>query len=163
MRTRLNKTIYTAIMLLLAISLISAGVASKTQRVKFGEDASFHSGRAGVVFSRSQYDGFVSLKRTGSHLPGENKPLFVEKALDVRLTDLNDERVTHVTGAVYVYFQVRRAQVKQFENGQLSIYFYDTWPQKWVRCDTFAVYNGDGVTSLACRISVFGLYGLAEK
>lgn len=163
MRTRINRIIITALILLLTASLISAGGSSRTLQVKFGEDASFHNGRAGVSFSRSQYDGHVTLKRTGSHLPGDNKPILEEKAIDIRLYDHNDERVTHVTGAVYVYFQVRRSQVKQFENGDLTIYFYDTWPKKWVPCYTFAVYNGDGVTSLACRMRVFGLYALGQK
>lgn len=163
MRKRVNRIMITALMLLLTASLISAGGSSRTLQVKYGEDASFNSGRAGVSFSRSQYNGYVTLKRTGSHLPGENKPILEEKAIDIRLYDHNDERVTHVTGAVYVYFQVRRSQIKKFENGDLTIYFYDTWPQKWVPCYTYAVYNGNGITSLACRMSVFGLYALGEK
>jgi hypothetical protein len=164
---KFNKLVLTGMVLLLAIALLAASNHGTTLSfgIKKGDTVEFTNGRAGISFTKSQYNGQVQLTRVSEsrRIPGEDKPNFIQKPIDLRLTDKSDVRITHILGSVYVLFLVRRAEVRAFDKGDLSIYFFDTWTQTWEKCDTFAVTNGAGVSRLACRMRVFGMYGLAEK
>lgn len=159
-----NKILFTILSVILALSIMAASTgATKVYRVKAGETVSFSNGRTGVSYTKSYYTGNVSLNRINEErkLP-DNHPGFVTKPLDVRFTDGKGNRVTHILGAVYIYFKVRRADIRAWENGQLAIYFYDTWTKEWVDCGTFEVRDGS-TTALGCRMRVYGLYGVGTK
>lgn len=159
-----RRILFTVLSLILAMSVIAASSGVKLRRVKFGQDADYTMGRAGIRFSASQYTGTVQLKRMNiTNSLADDTPSFITKWIDLRLTKDNDERVTQVVGAVYVYFNVRRSEARQFDNGELTIYLFDTWKQTWEKCPTFAVRDKNQVTRLACRMRVFGLYGLGYK
>lgn len=156
-----KKPVVTTVILILALSLIAASLnKSKYVFVKAGENATVSNGRAGISFTNSYYSGTVKVARMeSSNPPGETPVHFTESFLDVRFANLDGERITHVLGPVYVYFQARRSQVRQFNEGGLSIYYFDTWKSEWKECYTYLVDSN----RLACRIRIFGLYGLAEK
>lgn len=162
---KIKKILFTAFMLLLAFSVIAASSYTiKSARIKAGETISITHGRAGITFTKSQYTGVVKLLRySGSNAPGESAPSFGQKLLEVRLTDNQDRKVKHVLGPVYVFFKVKRAEVRAWEDGDLAIYFYDTWKSDWVKCYTFEVRDAGATTALGCRIRVMGLYGLGSK
>ena len=158
----LKKSILTAVVLILAISLIAASLHA-TYPLSKGENATFYSGRAGVSFVKSQFSGSVSVVRKDSSKNlVEDEPEFIQRHLDVRVKDRQGNRITHVLGSVYVYFMVRDKDLRDWDTGNLAIYFYDTWKGEWTECSTFLVSRGSSGQSLACRIRVFGLYGLGK-
>jgi hypothetical protein len=161
---KLNKTIFTILSIILAFTIMAASTgAAKAYRIKRGETTGFANGRSGVSFTNSQYAGTVYLNRiTEERKLPDNHPEFLTKPLDVRLADLKGNRVTHIVGSVYVYFKVRRADVRAWEEGRLAVYFYDTWTKEWEDCGTFEVRDGT-TSALGCRMRVFGLYGIGEK
>lgn len=159
----LKKSILTAVVLVLAFTLIAASLQA-TYPIKKGETVSFASGRAGVTYVKSQYSGTVTLTRKDSSKKiAEEQPEFTQMHLDVRFKDSKGNRIKHVLGAVYVYFLIRDKDLRAFEAGELAIYFYDTWTGEWTECNTFLVSRGSKGQSLACRIRVYGLYGLGKK
>lgn len=164
MYSRTRRILFTVFIVILAVSIVAASSSIKFRRVKFGQDADFAMGRAGISFTGSQYTGTVQLKRVAvTNSLAEETPSFLTSWLDLRLTKDNDERVTHVIGSVYVYFKVRRSEARKFANGELTIYLFDTWTKTWEECSTFAVRDKNQVTRLGCRMRVFGLYGLGYK
>jgi len=162
---KLRKLLFTAFVLLLAFSIIAASsYTTKSARIEAGETIEITHGRAGISFTESQYNGVVKLLRfSGSNAPGENAPTFKQKLLEVRLTDANDNKVRHVLGPVYVFFKARRAELRAWDEGDLSIYFFDTWKGDWEKCYTFEVRGGGSTSALGCRIRVMGVYGLGMK
>lgn len=161
----IKKAVFTLLIIMLALSVMAPKLnAPGAFTVKRGQTVEFVRGRAGVSFSTSNYDGTVKLTRKStSKVPGEEEPKFTQNLLDVRLTDSSGKTVTHVLGSVYVYFKVRQKDLRLWEQGQLSIYYFDTWKQEWRPCYTYAIRNGSNINNLACRMRVFGLYGLARK
>lgn len=162
---RIKKVVFTLLIIILAFSVMAPGInAPGYYTVKRGQTVSIARGRAGVHFSMSNYNGTVKVtRRSTDKVPGDVEPKFTENLIDVRLTDSSGKTVTHVLGAVYVYFQVRPKDLRLWDQGQLSIYYFDTWKKEWRTCYTYAVRNGKNITSLGCRMRVFGLYGLARK
>jgi hypothetical protein len=162
---RIKKAAFTLLIIVLALSVMAPTLNTPGFfSLKKGQTAAFTAGRAGVSFTLSSFDGTVKVTRKSTNkAPGEEKPKFTQNLLDVRLTDKNGDRITHVLGSVYVFFKVRQKDLRLWEQGQLSIYYFDTWTLEWTPCDTFAVRNGGSISSLACRIHAFGLYGLATK
>jgi len=159
----LKKSVLTAVVIVLAFTLIAASLQA-TYPIKKGETVSLASGRAGVTYVKSQYSGTVTLTRKDSSKKiAEEQPEFTQMHLDVRFKDSKGNRIKHVLGAVYVYFMARDKDVRAFEAGELAIYFYDTWTGEWTECNTFLVSAGTKGQSLACRIRVYGLYGLGKK
>jgi len=161
---RIKKVAYTILIIALALSVMAPGLNNPGfYSLKQGQTTSFTAGRAGVAFTQSSFSGTVKVTRKStSKAPGEEKPKFTQNLLDVRLTDRDGNTITHVLGSVYVFFKVRQKDIRLWEQGKLSIYFFDTWTQEWTTCHTFAVRNGS-ISNLACRVRVFGLYGLASK
>ncbi|OGO26281.1 MAG: hypothetical protein A2W33_10070 [Chloroflexi bacterium RBG_16_52_11] len=159
----LKKSILTALVLILALGLIAASLQA-TYSLRKGETVSFASGRAGITFVKSQFSGTVTLTRKDSSKKlAEDQPAFTQKHLDVRLKDTQGNRIKHVVGSVYVYFVARDRDLRAWDAGELAIFFYDTWKGEWTECNTFVVSRGTNGQSLACRIRVFGLYGLGAK
>jgi len=153
-----KKVVLTLVLVAVAIALIAASGSSRYNQIEFGETS---AGRAGVSFSSSQYTGTVKLaKKNQNNAPGEQHPDFTQRLIDIRLYKYNGEQVKHILGPVYAYFLVRQYEVKRWEQGLLKVYFFDTWKQNWVPCYTMAVYKNGKVSSLSCRMRVFGLYGL---
>jgi hypothetical protein len=131
--------------------------------LKVGETTSFWSGRAGVTFVDSRFSGTVTVTRKSSDkYEGSGAPEFTKQLLDVRLTDREQNKVKFVIGPVYVYFKVSDKDLRAFDTEGLGIWYYDTWKNEWTKCDTFQVGNGANGGELACRIRVFGLYGLGK-
>lgn len=158
----MKKLLLTVLVLVLAFSSIAAALAS-TNVLKTGQTVSFYAGRAGVFFSNSRMAGMVTVNRKGTDkVPGIDAPTFAQKLLDVRMTDLKGNKVKFVTGPVYVYFSVTDRELRAFEAGKLGIFYYDPWKNQWTGCSTFRVANGTNLNQLACRIRVFGLYGLGN-
>ena len=71
MKQKGSKVIWIVLVLFLASTLLAAGGTSTTQSISFGENTHVSLGKAGLVFSGSQYDGTVTLTRVNKgNLPG---------------------------------------------------------------------------------------------
>lgn len=155
----------TLVILLITLPALAFTSGVRSTRIIFGDTLTLPNGRAGAFVSNSQYTGVLSVKRIDQdNPPGEENPRFVERLVDIRMLDFNNVNVKHIVGPVYVYFNVRQKEAKSFENGDLTIYFFDTWTKTWTPCYTFPVNDYLHQTvSLACRMRVFGTYGLGEQ
>lgn len=159
-----RKIALTVFSIVMALSLIAASVLPATGfRIKKGESVSFNQGRAGVSFTNSQFTGVVRLARPDdSRIRAVNHPDFRYSLLDVRLNKSGGEKVRYVLGAVYVYFLLKPADLRDWEHGELALYAYDSWGNQWKECPAFLVTNHGSRPRLACRIRTFSVYGLVE-
>ncbi len=156
-----KKIVLTVAAVILALSLLAA--SSSVQAISFGENTDVSLGRAGLVFTYSQYDGLVKLTRTGKgNLPGEFIPKFTQHLIFTRLYDQDNTKVNSVVGPVYVYFKIRGPEQRLWNKGALTIYYYDSWKNKWTECPTNFIFK-PGNSRVSCRISKMGLYGVGVK
>lgn len=157
--TNKKKLFLTVIVLLLAVSTIAA-IATNVYYIKRGKSGDFSNGRAGIAFIQSQMTGNVRVGRKDtSKVRGENPPQFTQNLLDVRMTDSKGQRIKYIVGPVYVYFKLRGPELRMYNDGQLAIYYYSDYQNKWVACNSVLINKSDGAR-LSCRIRVFGLYGI---
>lgn len=155
---RVKKIFFTALILLLAMSVLAVSASSaRYYGVKKGQTVDFTLGRGGIQFDKSQYTGMLKLSRFDSNNPNQSIE-FTQRLLDLRFTDNNGDKVTHILGAVYVHFKARQFEQKLFDYGLITVYYFDPWFNEWKECRTF---RADG--SLGCRMKNFGLYGLGLK
>jgi hypothetical protein len=158
----MKKLLLTVLILILAFSTIGASLAS-VNALKVGDTTSFWSGRAGITFVESRMSGTVTVTRKDPNKYNvEGSPEFVQRLLDVRMVDRQDNKVKFVIGPVYVYYKVTDRELRAFDTEGLRIWYFDSWKNEWKKCDTFQVGNGKNGNVLGCRIRVFGTYGLGK-
>jgi len=163
MNVNRKKLVLTVLVFILMLSTLAASGTSKTGTINFGEDTDVSLGRAGLVFTNSQYDATVRLTRVNrNNLPGTNAPKFTQHLISTRLTNAAGEKVTHVIGPVYVYFKVRGPETRLWNRGELTIYYYDTWLNKWTECPTHYIFKA-GQSRVSCRVRAMGTFGVGEK
>jgi hypothetical protein len=158
-----KKFILIALTVLLALTLLAADGNTKVAEISFGDNTDVSLGRAGLVFTGSQYDGTVKLTRINrSNLPGVSVPDLTQKPINTRLYDIDNQKITHVVGPVYVYFKIRGPEQRLWNNGELTIYYYDSWLNKWTECPTTYIFKS-GSSRVSCRVRSMGLYGVGVK
>jgi hypothetical protein len=158
-----KKFILIALTVLLALTLLAADGNTKVAEISFGDNTDVSLGRAGLVFTGSQYDGTVKLTRINrSNLPGVSVPDLTQKPINARLYDIDNQKITHVVGPVYVYFKIRGPEQRLWNNGELTIYYYDSWLNKWTECPTTYIFKS-GSSRVSCRVRSMGLYGVGVK
>jgi hypothetical protein len=160
-----RKIVLTVIVLSLALAMVAASGGNRFYSIKAGNDITVAYGKAGIQFDDAKLSGILKLSRPSGGFAKKYQtdfPIyFPQKLLDARFVDSQGNKVTHLKGAVYIYFQARRSEMVLYENGLVSVMYFDPWFGKWTECDTFKV--GNGGTTLGCRIRVFGLYGLGIR
>jgi hypothetical protein len=158
-----RKIILIALTVLLAFTLLAAGGSTKVAEISFGENTDVSLGRAGLVFTGSQYDGTVKITRIErGNLPGVSVPDLTQKPINTRLYDMDNQKITHVVGPVYVYFKIRGPEQRLWNKGELTIYYYDSWLNKWTECPTTYIFKS-GSSRVTCRVRAMGLYGVGVK
>jgi hypothetical protein len=163
MNVKGSKLILIVLVLFLSTTLLAAGGTSTTQSIDFGEYTDVSLGKAGLVFSGSQYDGTITLTRVNKgNLPGMTKPNFTQHLLNTRLFNSEGQKISSLVGPVYVYFKVKGPETRLWNNGDLTIYYFNGATNKWVECPTSFIYK-PGTSRVSCRISRMGLYGVGTK
>jgi hypothetical protein len=158
-----KRVLLSAVLIIFALTILAASGSTRVGTINFGETTDVSLGRAGVIFTGSQYDGTVKLTRVNrGNLPGTNTPKFTQHLLNTRLYDADGAKVTNVIGPVYVYFKVRGAETKMWNDGELTIYYYNGATNKWVACPTTYIFKS-GESRVSCRIRSMGLFGVGEK
>lgn len=158
-----KKLMLSAVLIVIALASLAGTGSTRVGNISFGETADVSMGRAGVIFTGSQYDGTVKLTRVNKgNLPGTNLPKFTQHLLNTRLYNLDGEKITSVVGPVYVYFKVRGAETRLFNDGELTIYYYNGATNKWTVCPTTYIFKS-GESRVSCRIRSMGLFGVGER
>ena len=155
-----KKILLIALALVLVASTVLAFTGpGKWVGIKKGQDLTVNVGRAGVSYTDSFYAGTVNVWRQGAtgvyHAPKNFE--FTQMLVGVKFYDKNWNRIQTVTGAVYVFFDLRAKEQKAFRDNRLSIYYYDPWKGLWTACPTYTINGG---ARAVCRIRNYGVYGL---
>ena len=159
-----KKLMLSAVLIIIALASLAGTGSTRVGNISFGETTDVSMGRAGVIFTGSQYDGTVKLTRVNrGNLPGINSPKFTQHLLNTRLYNLDGEKITSVVGPVYVYFKVRGAETRLFNDGELTIYYYNGATNKWTVCPTTYIFKAGGESRVSCRIRSMGLFGVGER
>jgi hypothetical protein len=149
------------VVVLIASTLLAFTGPGKWVRIKQGQDLSVNIGRAGVAFTDSFYAGVVNIYRPSDN--GYKPPKgfqFTQDFLRVKFFDDKWEPVKVVTGAVYVFFDLRPAERRAYDAARIGIAYFDTWKGTWKMCPTMVTNGG---TRAVCRIRNFGLYALMYR
>lgn len=150
------------VMIVVAMALIAAGaLPSKTVEIRQGQTRDIVAGKSGIHITDSFSAGTV--KVAIKDVDPAAKGLRLEnpvRLFDVRFTNSDNERVTKVTGSVYVFFNLTRKDLSAFSNDELGIFYFDPWFNEWKECKAYRV---PGKQRIACTIRNFGLYALAYK
>lgn len=164
MNVKGNKLILVVLVLLLSSMVLAAGGSSSVQEISFGENTDVSLGKAGLVFSGSQYDGTVKLTKVNkdNKLPGTNTPEFTQHLLNTRLYNSDGQKVNALVGPVYVYFKVKGYESRLWDQDELTIYYYNGATNKWVVCPTSFLFK-TGTSRVSCRIKSMGLFGVGLK
>ena len=145
-------------LMLVASTVLAVTGPGKWVPIKKGQNLSVNIGRAGVSYTDSFYAGTVNVWRLGDY--GYHAPKgfeFTQLLLGVKFYDKNWNRIQTVTGAVYVFFDLRQKEQNAFRDNRLSIYYFDTWKGLWKVCPTYTINGG---SRAVCRIRNYGVYGL---
>jgi hypothetical protein len=158
-----SKFFKVGLIILLAFSVVAfSATAVKIAKIKVGQTRDVAFGRMGVHFTKSQYAGTVVVSQRSDD-PAEkgSRLLTPQKLLDVRFLNKDGTRQTHIQGAIYVFYKLRRSEMKLYDAGALAIFYFDPWHNEWTECNTFPVIGSED--RVGCRILNFGLYGLGVK
>jgi hypothetical protein len=130
----------------------------------FEERYDIYKGNAGLSSPDSRYTGYVWLAR---HLINESVRQrgvdFAQELVEVQIFDNDDDAFERVFGFNYLYFNLTSAERRAYDDGDLSIFFYNPDERAWEPCEVeVLVTTKNGRNGrLSCVISEFGLYGLA--
>jgi hypothetical protein len=156
---KVKKFLVAALYVVIILSLIAAGTTTqKRVRVYAGDTVNLYLQRSGVHITRSNYSGTLTLSLKDKDPVKDTSLAFLRKLVDARFVDEKGKRISGIQGAVYVYYNVSAKEMRAYENGNLDLYYFDTWYSKWVPCNSFRVYGLD--SRLGCRMLNYGLYGL---
>ena len=148
----------TLVVVLAATTILAFQGPGKWAPVKKGHDLSLNIGRAGLAIVDSFYTGTANVYRPSDN--GYKPPKgfqFTQDFLRVKFYDQDWNQVKVVTGAVYVFFDLRPAEQWAYTQHRLQIAYFDTWKNEWKLCSTMVTNGG---TRAVCRIRNFGLYAL---
>jgi hypothetical protein len=131
----------------------------------YGEPQELYLGKAGIVVTKSYYNATAMIMRVQ---PSPDYPQdeldFADRWVDYHIFDNFGYSYTVFYGLNYVYFELIEETRTDWEEGALSIYYYNPVSVQWEVCPTFFVdghrKQKDRVT---CVMPGFGLYGLAVE
>lgn len=182
-----------AVVALLAVGLSSnleaiaqEGDFQKVTRViAAGNDYDISIGKAGVFLSGNLMDGTAVLVREeavkahsgGCRLsvatyPCNNRSRLIvwqQRMVEFHVYrgDEGSKEYEYVQGLGYLYFNLDILTRKAWENdkdGRMSIWWWDAFNQKWVKCPTFLQRDASAPQGrLVCYLEEFGTYGLGIR
>jgi hypothetical protein len=135
------------------------------QKVKLGASADVYKGNAGFYMPSSNYTGWVEITRSESGAGLIQGLRFRQHLAEVSLFDSDGDPIHQVVGVNYMYFNLNGQDLRDYQDGVLGIYHYDTTDNAWEACQYQSLIQSENAPygRLACVVQDFGLYGLAEK
>ena len=170
-RTRLGDVLAACLLVLalLAASFTPAAADREDQfhdfELVYGEPQELVLGKAGIVVTKSYYNaiGVIGRVQPNPDYPPDNLD-FADRWVDYHIFDYYGTPYTVFYGLNYVYFELIEATQTDWEEGELSIYYFNPVNRRWEVCPTFFVDgNGKQRDRLTCVMPGFGLYGLAVE
>lgn len=163
------KVSWVLVALLLALALTWGTAFAERQResaafaLHFQQPTDAFLGKAGVHVTNSNYDGVAVVTRIAANGNRRVDSLrFVRRWLEFEARSNSGQAFETLWGINNVYFNLIGGEQKAFEDGELSIYFYNTSRGRWEECPSFLVTTTDAPKGrIACVMPDFGLYGLA--
>ncbi len=128
------------------------------------EPAEVYLGRGGIYMVNSAYNATAVINRIKPNKlihPHQNLE-FVDRWIDFSIYD--DFGIAYQTlwGLNYVYFNLTYDHREFWEEGLLSIYYWDPMQLKWIVCPSFLVSDENLPHGrIVCVMQKFGTYGLA--
>jgi hypothetical protein len=131
----------------------------------YQEPADVYLGKGGVFMVSSSYNATATINR---FIPDYTYPAedleFYDRWIDFAIYDYNAYPYLGLWGFNYVYFNLKYHTRVLWEEGELSIYRWDTTRKDWIECPTFLVEMKNVPHGRAtCIMTTFGLYGLAAE
>ena len=136
---------------------------SATFWLTYEQPAEVYLGKGGVFMVKSYYNGSAVISRIEPDKTHADEDLrFIERWIEFHVFDTQGATAASFLGLNYVYFDLTKRERLAWEDGQLSIYYYDRYKFDWVECPTKYVADENPPHGrLACVMTDFGLYGLA--
>ena len=131
----------------------------------YQEPADVYLGKGGVFMVSSSYNATATINRfvPNNTYPAEDLE-FYDRWIDFAIYDYNANPYLGLWGFNYVYFNLKYHTRALWEEGELSIYRWDTTRKDWIECPTFLVEMKNVPHGRAtCIMTAFGLYGLAAE
>lgn len=189
-----RKKIFTRLLLLgllLAVGLGSTfeavaqetGSKKEARLIEAGNNYDMSIGRAGIYLSETLMTGTAVLTRfdapkahkvqCGPEVPpdecGSRLIMWQQQMLEFHVYQGEEgaKKYDYVRGLGYVYFnldlQTRRLWESN-DDGRMSIYWWDVFNNKWVKCPTFLRRDASAPHGrLVCYMEEFGTYGLGIR
>jgi hypothetical protein len=191
MRDKKLVTQVTLLVVLLAVGFGSSiqaiaqdgDVRSESQNIVAGNSYDISIGKAGIYLSETLMTGTVTISREeavkahggGCRLSiatypcGNRSHLIVwqQRMLEVHVYQENGKEYPFIKGLAYVYFNLDLLTRRAWENdkdGRMSIWWWDAFNQKWVKCPTFLKRDASAPQGrLVCYLEEMGTYGLGVR
>jgi hypothetical protein len=90
---------------------------------------------------------------------------FKRPLMDLAFRDNDGRQVSIPFAMTYIYYELSRSEKKQWDKGNLSIYYQDVTTGVWTKCNSVPVNSGSGEevsTTLACVAPQATLFGLGR-
>lgn len=123
-------------------------------------------GKQGIFIPAGFSPENVSLKRIHPREFRGTPVIFKRPLLDLAFHSNAGSRVNTPFTMTYVYYALSRGETKQWEAGNLSIYYKELISKTWRRCNTVPVSGGSGegaTTTLSCVATQGTIYGLGKS
>jgi hypothetical protein len=169
-----KRILFFILVLCLSLGVISPASARSssqtfTASLVAGQPNDVWLGNAGLYLPASVYGGKAVLERyeIGSLSIAEDRldrqDLFPrQRYLEFTIYDSAAKQVKLPRGLVYAYFNLGYKEDALWEDGNLAIYYYDTYKGKWVECLANHFVDKGKYGRLACLATQTGLYALVE-
>ncbi len=132
----------------------------------FVDEKSIFYGKQGIFIPGGYSKENVSLNKVSQNEPTGAAVKFNRPLLELEFRNNDGSKVNIPFAMTYVIYTLSRSEIKQWENGELSIYYRDISSHAWQSCPTTAVngtLNGEASTSLFCVAPQATLFGLGAK
>lgn len=165
MKSRRQVVLVFMVVGLVLSSLSAVAFLTRFYPVYKGQASDFYIGRAGVSFTESAYSGKLRLSRVSDgNLPGNVPFKATQKALDTSFETFDGKVINFAVAPVYVYFKLRVPEIQSWDNGKLSIYYFDDYSTAWKKCPTSEVLESYTTEiRVYCQLRQYGLYAVGVK
>jgi hypothetical protein len=129
-------------------------------------DTNIAYGKQGIFIPGGFSTENVSLEKIGPREFRGRSVAFKRPLMNLEFRDNSGRKVSIPFAMTYVYYELSRSEAKQWDKGNLSIYYRDVTTGVWSKCNTVAVQGASGeeiTTTLACVAPQATLFGLGRS
>jgi len=130
--------------------------------ITVGQTVDFAIGREGIYMPNASTSGELAVTKLSTNQVIHEKGLHFElPPLQFAVDNANGVQDTYLDGRTYVYFDITNSQMKTYQEGNLSIYSYNSNTKTWTPLPTFTINRGNtSGERIAAVATQYGIYGL---